>query len=145
MCDTTAGTKHRVEVGIGRTVSLPFDAAVQKIEQALQREGFGVLTRIDVRETLKKKLGVEQAPFLILGACNPQLAHQAIGLQPEIGLLLPCNVVVREVAPGRTRVEAINPDTMMELFPEAGLETIAHKARHGLSRAIDTFDTPVPT
>jgi uncharacterized protein (DUF302 family) len=145
MCDTTAGTKRAVEVGIGRTVNLPFDAAMQKIEQALQKEGFGVLTRIDVKETLKKKLGVEQAPFVILGACNPQLAHKALGLEPEVGLLLPCNVVVREVGPGKTRVEAMNPDTMMGLFPGAGLEAVAGEARQRLARAIDTFDVPVPS
>jgi uncharacterized protein (DUF302 family) len=145
MCETTTGARHLVEVGIGRTVNLPFDAALQKIEQALQKEGFGVLTRIDVKETLKKKLGVERAPFVILGACNPQLAHRALGIEPQIGLLLPCNVVVRELAPGKTRVEAINPDTMMELFPEADLESVAHEARQGLVRAIDSFETPIPS
>lgn len=145
MCDATAGTKQLVEVGIGRTVSLPFDAALQKIEMALQKEGFGVLTRIDVKETLKKKLGVERTPFVILGACNPQLAHRALGLEPQMGLLLPCNVVVREIAPGQTRVEAINPEAMMELFPEAELESVAHEARHGLMRAIDSFEVPIPS
>src|SRR6266545_6756854 len=122
MCEATTGTKHLDEVGIGRTVSLPFDVALQRIEQALQKEGFGVLTRIDVKETLKKKLGVDQAPFVILGACNPHLAHRALGLEPRVGLLLPCNVVVREVAPGETCVEAMSPVTMTELFPEADLD-----------------------
>jgi uncharacterized protein (DUF302 family) len=145
MCDATTGTKHLVEVGIGRTVSLPFDTALQKIERALQREGFGVLTRIDLKETFRKKLGVEQAPFVILGTCNPHLAHRALGLEPRIGLLLPCNVVVREVAPGETRVEATNPDTMMELFPDADLDGVAHEARQRLARAIDTFEAPVTT
>jgi uncharacterized protein (DUF302 family) len=145
MCESTVGTKHSVEVGIGRTVNLPFDAALQKIEQALQKEGFGVLTRIDVRETLKKKLGVERTPFVILGACNPQLAHRALGLEPQMGLLLPCNVVVREVGPGTTRVEAINPDAMTELFPEADLESVAHEARQGISRAIDSCGVDLPS
>ncbi len=145
MCDTTSGRKQTVEVGIGRTVNLPFDTAMRKIEEALQKEGFGVLTRIDVKETLKAKIGVDQAPFVILGACNPQLAHKALGVEPEVGLVLPCNVVVREVATGRTRVEAMNPDTMIDLFPEAGLETVAHEARRRLTRAIDTFDLPVAT
>jgi uncharacterized protein (DUF302 family) len=140
MCDSTVGTKHLIEVGIGRTVGLQFDAAVQRIEQALQKEGFGVLTRIDVRETLKKKLGVDQAPFVILGACNPQLAHRALGLEPEVGLVLPCNVVVRELATGQTRVEAMNPDAMMELFPAAGLEGVAREARQKLTRAVESFD-----
>jgi uncharacterized protein (DUF302 family) len=145
MCETTSVTKPPVEVSMGRTVRLPFDAALKTIEQALLNEGFGVLTRIDVKETLKKKLGVERAPFVILGACSPQLAHRALSLEPRVGLLLPCNVVVREVAPGETRVEAVNPETMMELFPEADLESVAHEARQRLARAIDTLVAPVPT
>jgi uncharacterized protein (DUF302 family) len=145
MCEATTVTRHAIEVGIGRTVNLPFDAALQRIEQALQKEGFGVLTRIDVKETLKKKLGVERAPFVILGACNPQLAHRAIEIEPQIGLLLPCNVVVRELAPGRTRVEAVNPDAMMEMFPDADLESVAHEALERLTRAVDSFEVPVPS
>jgi uncharacterized protein (DUF302 family) len=145
MCDTTSGRKQTVEVGIGRTVNLPFDAAMRKIEEALQKEGFGVLTRIDVQETLKTKIGVDQAPFVILGACNPQLAHRALAVEPRVGLFLPCNVVVREVSTGRTRVEAMNPDAMIDLFPEAGLETVAHEARQKLARVIDTFDVPFAT
>lgn len=140
MCETTSGAKHLLEVGIGRTVRLPFEAAVQQIEQALSKEGFGVLSRIDVRETLKKKLGVDQPPFVILGACNPELAHRALGLEPQVGLLLPCNVVVRQVGPGTVRVEAMNPDAMADLFPEAGLERLAAEARGRLARAIETFD-----
>jgi uncharacterized protein (DUF302 family) len=145
MCEATTVTKPLVEVGMGRTVRLPFDAALKKVEQALLNEGFGVLTRIDVKEILKKKLGVERAPFVILGACSPQLAHRALGLEPRVGLLLPCNVVVREVAPGETCVEAVNPETMMGLFPEADLESVAHEARQRLVRAIDTLVAPVPT
>ena len=127
------------EAGIGRTVGVPFRAAVERIERALAQQGFGVLTRIDVQETLKQKLGVDQPPFVILGACNPVLAHQALGLEPEVGLLLPCNVVVREVGPGKTRVEAINPKTLMSLFPDAGLDEVAAEAARRLSRAIESF------
>lgn len=144
MCDTTTGTKHLVEAEIGRTVKMPFDDALRKTEQALQKEGFGVLTRVDMRETLRTKLGVEQAPFVILGACNPQLAHRALGLEPRLGLLLPCHVVVRQVSPGTTRVEAANPDTMMELFPEADLAGVAHEARRRLEKALETIEAPVP-
>jgi uncharacterized protein (DUF302 family) len=145
MCEATTGTRHLAEVGIGRTIDLPFETALQRIEQALQKEGFGVLTRIDVQETLRKKLGVERAPFVILGACNPQLAHRALGIEPQIGLLLPCNVVVREIEPGKTRVEAINPDAMMEMFPDADLESVAHEARQRLTRAVESFEVPVPS
>lgn len=127
------------EAGIGRTVDVPFRAAVERIERALSQEGFGVLTRIDVQETLKQKLGVDQPPFVILGACNPVLAHKALGLEPEVGLLLPCNVVVREVGQGKTRVEAINPNTLMSLFPDAGLHEVAAEAARRLSRAIESF------
>jgi uncharacterized protein (DUF302 family) len=125
-----------VEPGIGRTVTMSFGAALEKTEMELQKEGFGILTRIDVRETLKKKLGVEQAPFVILGACNPPLAHRALQAAPEIGLLLPCNVVVRDLGQGRTRVEAINPHAMVALFPEAALHDVAHEVADRLTRVI---------
>ena len=145
MCDTTIGTKHLIEVEIGRTVKQRFDDVLRRIEQALQKEGFGVLTRVDMQETLRTKLGVERAPFVILGACNPQLAHRALGLEPRLGLFLPCHVAVREVAPGTTRVEATNPAAMMEWFPEADLAGVALEARRRLGRALETFDVPVPT
>lgn len=145
MCDTTSGTKHLIDVEIGRTVKQPFDDVLRGIEQALQKEGFGVLTRVDMRETLRTKLGVERAPFVILGACNPRLAHRALDLEPRLGLFLPCHVAVREVAPGTTRVEATNPVAMMELFPEADLAGVALEARQRLARALETFDVPVPT
>lgn len=145
MCDTTTGTKPLIDVEIGRTVKQPFDDALRGIERALQKEGFGVLTRVDMQETLRTKLGVERAPFVILGACNPRLAHRALGLEPRLGLFLPCHVAVREVAPGTTRVEATNPAVMMELFPEADLAGVALEARQRLARALQTFDVPVPT
>ena len=145
MCESTTGIRDRVEVEIGRTVSLPFGEASRMIEQALQREGFGVLTRIDVKETLEKKLGVTLAPYLILGACNPQLARRALELEPRMGVLLPCNIVVRELAPGKTRVEAVNPEAMADLFPGTELESVAHEARRGLLRALDTIGAPVAT
>jgi len=139
MGDTKTGAGQKTEAGIGRTVDVPFRVAVERIERALAQQGFGVLTRIDVQETLKQKLGVDQAPFVILGACNPVLAHQALGLEPEVGLLLPCNVVVREVGQGKTRVEAINPNTLMSLFPDAGLDEVAAEAARRISRAIESF------
>ncbi|MEK7799115.1 MAG: DUF302 domain-containing protein [Acidobacteriota bacterium] len=139
MGDKKTGAGPKTEAGIGRTVDVPFKVALERIEQTLSQQGFGVLTRIDVQETLKQKLGVDQSPFVILGACNPALAHRALVLKPEVGLLLPCNVVVREVGPGKTRVEAINPSAMMSLFPDAGLDEVAAEAARRLSRAIESF------
>ncbi len=139
MGDRKTGAGPKTAAGIGRTVDVPFKVALERIEQALSQQGFGVLTRIDVKETLKQKLGVDQSPFVILGACNPALAHRALALEPEVGLLLPCNVVVREVGPGKTRVEAINPNTLMSLFPDAGLDEVAAEAARRLSRAIESF------
>ena len=128
-----------MEIGFGRTVDLAFDEAVLRTEAALAREGFGVLTRIDVRETLKKKLGEEMPPFLILGACNPPLAHRALTRAPEVGLLLPCNVVVRQVDGNRVRVEAINAEMMAEAVPGGGLEEIAAQVNRLLARVIESI------
>ena len=94
--------------GHTRTLDLPFPDAVRKVKDAFQAQGFGTLTEIDVQATLEQKLGLDTEPYVILGACNPQLAHQALQLEPEIGLLLPCNVVVRRHA-GTTLVHALDP------------------------------------
>jgi uncharacterized protein (DUF302 family) len=125
-----------MEMGIGRTVDLSYEDALARVEEALRREGFGVLTRIDVKATMKEKLGADLAPFVILGACNPPLAHRAISAVPEVGLMLPCNVVVRQLAPGRTRVEAINADAMAALFPNEELSAVAGDVGDRLARVI---------
>lgn len=100
----------------GKTVDLPYDKVLAKTEQVLADEGFGVLCRIDVKEKLKEKIGVEMDPYMILGACLPPMAHKAITAEPEIGIMLPCNVVVRQVE-GGTRIEVVNTDAMVQMFP----------------------------
>jgi len=125
-----------VDIGIGKTVDLTYEAALARVEEALKREGFGVLTRVDVKATLKEKLGVDVTPFVILGACNPPLAHRALEAAPEIGLMLPCNVVVRQVAGGKTRVEAVNATAMASLFPKADLSAVAGEVGERLARVL---------
>jgi uncharacterized protein (DUF302 family) len=114
---------------------LGFDAAVSRVTEALAKEGFGVLTEIDVKATLKKKLGIDVAPYRILGACNPQFAHQAIELEPQIGALLPCNVVVREDK-GKTRVEIMDPQAVLQLVERPEIAEIATEVRKRLERVI---------
>jgi uncharacterized protein (DUF302 family) len=130
-------TYRSTPTGIGKDVQMPFETALEKIQEALKKEGFGIVSRIDIKATMKEKLGVDFPSFVILGACNPPLAHKALTLEPEVGLLLPCNVVVREVGAGKVRVEAINAGTMASLFPGAGLEEVSNEANSRLTRAIE--------
>jgi uncharacterized protein (DUF302 family) len=125
-----------MDIGIGRTVDLPYEVALARVEDALKREGFGVLTRIDVKATMKENLGVEFTPFVILGACNPPLAHRALQAEPAIGLMLPCNVVVRWTAAGTTRIEAVNAAAMASLFPRADLSAVADEVGERLARVL---------
>jgi uncharacterized protein (DUF302 family) len=96
-----------------KTLEAGFDEAVARTREALQREGFGVITEIDVSQTLKTKIGVDFRPYLILGACNPTMAHEALRLEDKVGTMLPCNVVVQELEPGRAEVAAIDPVASM--------------------------------
>ena len=118
--------------------SLGYDDAITAIKAALQEQGFGTLTEIDVRATLKTKLDVDTTPQLIIGACNPQLAHRAMGVDPRVATLLPCNVVVR-VADGGTIVEALDPQVMADVTGEAGLVEIADDAARRVQAALDTL------
>ena len=124
-----------------RTVALPFEEADRRIREELQKQGFGVLTEIDVKATLKKKLDVDVPRHLILGACAPPFAYRAIQAEPSIGLLLPCNVVVRDAGEeGRTVVEAIDPVVQMEVTGRPDLEAIAGEVRARLTSALDGLD-----
>lgn len=121
----------------GRTVAASFDDAVKRVTETLAAEGFGVLTEIDVAATMKKKLGKDMPPFRILGACNPQFAHRVLEAEPSVGTLLPCNVVVRVDAEGRTVVEAMDPEIMGQLVDRPEVLPIAAEVRSRIKRAIE--------
>lgn len=125
-----------MDYGTTITTQLSFDEAVQRTRDALADQGFGVLTEIDVQATLKKKLDQDMPPYLILGACNPQLASQALELEPGIGLLLPCNVVVRRDG-DNTLVQALDPQVMVSLPGRPELQGVADEAAKRLSAALE--------
>ena len=122
---------------IGRTVAAGFDETVTRVVEALKKEGFGVLTDIDVAATLKQKLGIEFCKYRILGACNPSLAHKALTEESKIGVMLPCNVIIQETNSGQTDIAAIDPLTAMERVGNPTLEVIASEVASRLQRAIE--------
>ena len=122
--------------GFGKMVDLGFEEAVDTVTEELGKEGFGVLTEIDVQATLKKKLGEDMRPYKILGACNPPLAHQAVSAVPEIGLLLPCNVLVREDDEGKVRVSFMDPGAVLGLVDNPDVEPLAAQVKERLERVL---------
>lgn len=120
----------------GKSVSMGFDTAVQRITEELAKVGFGVLTEIDVQATMRKKLGTEMPPYRILGACNPQIASQAIAAEPQIGALLPCNVVVRQDAQGGVWVEIMDPESVLKLVDNPAVPALAAQVRGKLEQAL---------
>ncbi|MER7768365.1 DUF302 domain-containing protein [Kitasatospora sp. NPDC096140] len=128
-----------MDYGIGVRLDRPFAQTVEAVTAALKEQGFGILTTIDVRATLREKIDAEIEDYLILGACNPALAHRALGADRRIGLLLPCNVVVRADG-GATVVEAVDPQTLVALAgPDGGLGEVADEAARRLGAALDTL------
>lgn len=124
--------------GISKTISLPFESAVEKVTEELKKEGFGVLTTIDVKATMKQKLGVDFTKYIILGACNPPFAHQALQAEEQVGLLLPCNVIVYEKE-GKTVVSAFDPLVMTKIMENEEMKPIAEGVRARLARVIDAM------
>lgn len=121
----------------GKVFDRPFDEVAAAARQALASEGFGVLTEIDVRKTLEAKLGEAFRPYVILGACNPRLAREALQLEDKVGTMLPCNVVVQDAGGGRTEVAAIDPVASMQAIPNAALKSKAAEVAEKLRAAVD--------
>ena len=120
-----------------KTLTAPFDGTIAKVTGALADKGFGVLTTIDVQATMKKKLDVDMPPYTILGACNPQFAWKALQAEENIGTMLPCNVVVRETAPGTVEVAAVDPVASMQAIHNPGLAGIAGEVRETLRQVVE--------
>ena len=120
----------------GKPVAMEFDQAVQRITEELGKVGFGVLTDIDVQATMRKKIGQEMPPYRILGACNPHMASKAIAAEPQIGALLPCNVVVRQDAGGTVHVEVMDPSAVLQLVDNPAVPALAGEVRQKLEQAL---------
>jgi uncharacterized protein (DUF302 family) len=130
------------DYGFSISLTEDFEPVVVRTRDALAEQGFGILTEIDVAATMKTKLDVDMPPYLILGACNPPLAHQAIGIDASIGLLLPCNVVIRALDERRTLVEVMDPNVMVSATGNSELAPVAEQARTRLTAALDTLSGP---
>lgn len=124
---------------IRTTVNTSYEETIPRVTDALKQEGFGILTQIDVKDTLKKKLNIDFAKYLILGACNPPLAHRALSSETEIGLLLPCNVIVYEGKDGQTVVAAQDPDAALGIVGNPAIAPVAKEARERLVRVIESL------
>jgi len=122
--------------GFGKTLPMNFERAIEAVTEALKTQGFGVLTDIDVQATLKNKLGEEMPPYRILGACNPPLAHKALTAEPSIGLLLPCNVVVRQDEAGTVHVEFMDPSAVLDMVDNPAVHELAQDVTERLNRVL---------
>jgi len=129
----------KMKYGYAKTVSLSFDKAIEKAKEELQKEGFGILTEIDVKATLKKKLNIDYNKYMILGACNPNFAHKALESEKEIGLLMPCNIIIYE-NDNQVNVSAILPTKVMSIIKNNQLKKIAEQAEEKLKRAINNIN-----
>src|SRR5574340_525562 len=135
-CELMSKRRSRMSYNISRTASGDFDGVVARVKEALKNEGFGVLTEIDVEATLKSKIGKDFRPYRILGACNPSFAYEALSVEPNVGVMLPCNVAVQRRDDGAIEVSSIDPAKTMEAIGNPRLEGVAGKVREALARAI---------
>ena len=126
------------DLGFQSTLNIPYETALDKVIEALKSEGFGILTSIDVKETMKNKLDVDFRKYTILGACNPPLAHKSLTARPDVGLLLPCNVIIYEEG-NTTVVNIIDPKSMTNFIQDPALEAVANEARLRLKRVSDAI------
>ena len=124
---------------LSATLPLPFEEAIQRAEASLKEEGFGVISRIDIQEALKTKIGVDFRPYTILGACNPKLAYEALKLEDKVGTMLPCNVVVQERGSHETEIAAIDPVASMQAIPNPQLLEAAREVRNRLGRVVESL------
>jgi uncharacterized protein (DUF302 family) len=122
-----------------KTVAHDFEEAVRRTTQSLQQEGFGIITQIDVQDVFKKKLNKEFRRYLILGACSPSIAYEALAIEDKVGTMLPCNVVVQDVGGGRTEIAAIDPVASMQAIENANLKSAATRVREKLKKAIESL------
>ena len=135
-----AQAKESTSYGFGKKVSLPYAQAVEETRAALKEQGFGILTEIDIKQTLKEKRGIDFRPYIILGACNPPLAEQALGLELEVGLLLPCNVIIyADEGGGGSVVKAMDPEAALGIVGNAELAKVALEAKSRLQKALDAL------
>ncbi|MDL1911705.1 DUF302 domain-containing protein [Chloroflexi bacterium CFX6] len=133
--------KETTQIGFTARLKTDFESAVQRVTEALKAEGFGVLTEIDVQETLKKKLNVDFRPYKILGACNPPLAHRALTADAQVGLLLPCNVVVSQEEEGMVEISLVDPLGMLGIVTNPAVEPVAREARERLERVVRSLQS----
>jgi len=124
---------------IATTLNVPFDEAIERVEAALKEQGFGVISRIDIQEALKTKIGVDFRPYVILGACNPTLAYEALKLEDKVGTMLPCNVVVQARGDRETEIAAIDPVASMQAIDNAELQQAAHEVRGRLEQVVQNL------
>ena len=126
--------------GFGCRVAAPMNETIERTTAALKEQGFGVLTTIDVQQTLKNKIGVDFQPYVILGACNPNLAHRALQAEKELGLLLPCNVIVYDNGDATSTVSIVDPAQMMSVVENPALAAVAEEAKARLTRVVETLE-----